>query len=158
MQLTPHFRLEEFTASAIAAELGIDNTPYLTGVRDNLLLLALALEQIRIGIGRPISISSGYRCPRLNRAVGGSITSVHPDGLAADCNAAGITTFDLCRYIEANIIGFDQLIHEVDLKNDRRWCHFAIGRPGAMIRQESLTIVRYANGESMNFAGIIKVP
>lgn len=158
MQLTPHFTLEEFTFSETARELGIDNRPPQLAIIDNLGLLALALEQIRFGVGRPIVISSGYRCPRLNIAVGGSKTSVHPDGLAADCNAIGVATFDLCRYIEANIIGFDQLIHEVDLKEGRRWCHFAIGRPGAMIRQESKTIVRYQNGERMTFAGIVKVP
>lgn len=157
MQLTPHFRLSEFTASDTAAALGIDNTPTLAAVRSNLGLLALALEQIRFGLGRPISISSGYRCPRLNIAVGGSKTSAHVDGLAADINAAGITTYDLCRYIEASILGFDQCIQEVDLKRGRRWCHFGIKAPGAKIRQQCLTIVIHPDGSKTTRPGIIEV-
>lgn len=157
MQLTPHFCLDEFTASATAEALGIDNTPKQKAILDNLGLLALALEQIRFGIGRPISISSGYRCPRLNIAVKGSKTSAHVDGLAADISAAGLTSIDLCRYIEANIIGFDQCIQEVDLSKSRRWCHFGIKAPGAKVRQESKTIVIHPNGSKTTHPGIIEV-
>ena len=69
-QISKNFTVEEFTYSRKAIENGIDNMP----LRDRL--------------GEPIAITSGYRCPEVNRLVGGVVNSQHTRGEAADCYAA----------------------------------------------------------------------
>ena len=83
MMLTPHFALDEFIVSQEAARRGIDNTPP-AEVVDRLRHTAVGLEGVRIRLGAPIHISSGYRCSELNAAVGGAATSDHLTGDAAD--------------------------------------------------------------------------
>ena len=156
MQLTEHFSLAKFIASETAARKKISNDPP-PAIIANLTLLARALELPRGHFGRPLHVSSGYRSPRLNMAVGGSATSAHLEGLAADCNVAGIATIDLCRWIEANVTGFDQCIYEVDQKEGRTWCHFGLRAPGAPVRQQCLTIVKHRDGSVFNFPGIVEV-
>lgn len=79
-----HFTLSEFTRSDTAERYGIANTPNESQVRNIECLCALILDPLRDIVGHPIYITSGYRSPRLNRLVGGSITSAHKEGLAAD--------------------------------------------------------------------------
>lgn len=83
MKLTDHFTLEEFLHSTTAAKYGIDNTPD-SASRSNLDTLAHMLETIRLAWSKPIIITSGYRCKRLNSLVGGSSTSDHMYGRAVD--------------------------------------------------------------------------
>lgn len=82
-QLTPHFTLEELTASETARRIGIDNAPSAEHLA-NLHRLAAALEVARDIIGAPLVIHSGFRSKTLNRAVGGAPSSDHLEGLAAD--------------------------------------------------------------------------
>lgn len=78
------FTLRELTHSATATRLGIDNTPS-DEIIDNLQLLCdEVLDPLRRRWGGPIRVSSGYRCPILNTAVGGAKSSMHMRGLAAD--------------------------------------------------------------------------
>src|SRR5687767_12880711 len=85
--LSRHFTLEELVASQTATRRGIDNTPAPAVVR-NLRKLAVLLERVRVLLDwAPILVSSGYRCPALNVAVGGSKNSAHMAGLAADFTA-----------------------------------------------------------------------
>lgn len=86
MNLTEHFSLEELIFSQTATRKGIDNTPS-EDVKKNLQLLAENLEKVRAILGFPLSISSGYRSYKLNKAVGGSPTSAHLEGHAADFTA-----------------------------------------------------------------------
>lgn len=84
MYLSKHFTLDELMKSPTATRLGIDNTPtaeHLENLRD---LVEYILEPLRIHYGRPIIVTSGYRCARLNKAVGGSSTSQHCSGQAVD--------------------------------------------------------------------------
>lgn len=120
MYLSPHFTLEEMLFSQTASRLGIDNTPPAEAL-DNLRLLAAGLEQVRTLLGRPILISSGYRSPALNEAVGGSLSSAHILGLAVDFTSPPSQPLAVCKQIEASLIAFDQLIYE------HEWVHFAIG-------------------------------
>lgn len=123
MQLTPHFRLIEFTRSATAAARGIDNTPSDEHLR-NLHKLAEFLEEVRELLGHPIIITSGYRSPELNKAVQGSATSSHCHGLAADFHCPGYgSDFDVCRMIAASRLKFDQLIFE---QANSTWVHLGI--------------------------------
>lgn len=111
MQLTEHFSLEELTGSQVATRRRIDNTPA-PRVIENLRRVAEVLEQVRALAKRPIIVSSGYRSPALNVAVGGARKSAHVNGLAADINAVGLSARDLAKLIAASSIQFDQLIHE----------------------------------------------
>jgi len=112
MQLTEHFDLEELTHSDVAERLGIDNTPSLETVA-RLTTLAMGLEKVRAFLGGPILVSSGYRCPALNKAVGGARNSAHLDGYAADfvCPSFG-SAFAVARALARSDIVFDQLIAE----------------------------------------------
>jgi len=120
VNLTPHFTLEELTASQSAARLGLDNTPAPEMV-DALKRTAQLLEEVRALLGKPVLVSSGYRAPAVNRAVGGAANSAHMLGCAADfsCPAYG-SPLDICRAIARSDIAFDQVIHEF-----RAWVHIA---------------------------------
>ena len=84
MKLTKHFSIEEFERSERAKRLGIDNTVP-KALRPNIQALCEnVLEPVRQHFGVPIYISSGYRCPRLNKVVNGVTTSQHQTGQAAD--------------------------------------------------------------------------
>ena len=93
MKLSPHFSLSEFESSATATAKGIDNTLKHSDVDhsriiDNLRALCLeVLEPLRRHLDRPVVISSGYRCKKLNQLVGGVRTSQHMTGEAADIAA-----------------------------------------------------------------------
>ena len=81
-----HFTIEELCRSQVAASLGIDNEPKREDIIANLKRLAFhTLEAVRLlNDNKPITITSGYRCKELNRAVGGVATSQHQNGCAAD--------------------------------------------------------------------------
>jgi zinc D-Ala-D-Ala carboxypeptidase len=112
MRLSEHFSLEELTISETAERLNIDNTPPL-GIVKRLIGVAVGLEQVRVLLGHPIHINSGYRCEELNKAVGGAKQSAHIEGWAADfiCPEFG-TPMDIARKIEASDIEFDKCIQE----------------------------------------------
>ena len=110
--LTPHFCLEELVRSETAIRRGISNEPSEEVIRNLRHLCTEVLEPLRAYAGKPIVISSGYRCPALNRAVGGVSQSQHLRGEAADLHlpsiAEGRTWF---RWLMDNTT-FDQLIWE----------------------------------------------
>lgn len=132
MYLTPHFTLAEMTASQIANRAGLDNNPD-SRVIANLVELCKTLESVRSLIGKPILITSGYRCEELNRRVGGSSSSAHIQGLAADIMAVGLTPRQLAQRICESELDFDQLILEFD-----GWVH--LGLADKRQRRQVLTI------------------
>lgn len=138
-QLSPHFSLEELTASSKAKALKIDNTPS-PEILENLKALALALEMIRSVCGKPLKISSGYRCPALNKAVGGASSSQHVNGYAADFTADGLTPRQICEKIIAAGIHLDQtILEDVSPSNpDGVWVH--IGLSKGVMRNQILTM------------------
>lgn len=79
-----HFTIAELTRSATARRLGIDNTPPASAIRALTSLVDDVLDPLRDALGGPIRVNSGYRCPELNRAVGGTPSSQHQYGEAAD--------------------------------------------------------------------------
>jgi zinc D-Ala-D-Ala carboxypeptidase len=138
MRLSENFSLEELTASETAARKGIDNTPS-EEVINNLKRLAAALQEVRALLNhRAILVSSGYRSPELNQAVGGSATSDHCKGLAADfiCPSYG-TPNDIVRAIAASGLSFKQVIREFD-----KWVHLSIPEEGQEPRKQALIIDR----------------
>jgi hypothetical protein len=109
-RLTSHFVLEEL---ACTQHREIDNTPP-PEVVATLRTTAARMEEVRRLLGeRVITVSSGYRCPALNRAVGGARTSAHLTGHAVDFNCYGFgDALEVSRAIAASDLAFDQLIEE----------------------------------------------
>ena len=126
MRLSKHFTLDEFIKSATATRLGIDNTPDEKVLNCIQALVDNVLEPLRVHYGRPIIITSGYRCPKLNKAVGGSSTSQHAIGQAVDIRSVSDSRddnkelFDMIREMK---LPFDQLINEFGYD----WVHVSFG-------------------------------
>ena len=122
MQITEHFTVEEFERSSTADRLGIANRVPAALLPNLRTLCEVVLEPLRAYAGKPIVISSGYRCPALNRAVGGASQSQHLRGEAADLHlpstAEGRTWFS---WLIDNTT-FDQLIWEHDGRGTH-WIH-----------------------------------
>ena len=78
-----YFTLKEMTKSQIAKSQNIDNTPT-EEVIENLKKVMYVLDMVRVHMGKPIFVNSGYRCRKLNEMVGGVQKSMHTKGLAAD--------------------------------------------------------------------------
>lgn len=116
MNLTKNFTLEEMLHSDTAAIKHIKNTTDDTKVIENLRLLCEnILQPIRDFVGRPVIVTSGYRSPQVNKLVGGSKTSQHLTGQAADILIKGYSRGDmqqLFRWIQNSDLPFDQLISE----------------------------------------------
>jgi hypothetical protein len=120
------------TLSQTAARKGIDNTAT-PEIVANLKRVAATLEEVRALLGAPILVSSGYRSPALNKAIGGSPTSAHMHGLAADFTAPGFgTVLQVARKISASTIAYDQLIYEFGT-----WVHIGLSSDG--LRQQDLS-------------------
>jgi len=136
-RLSPHFTLARFLYSKTAIEKKIDNVPTKNAVK-RLQKLAAHLEEVVALLGYPIRISSAYRCRALNAAVGGSKTSQHLQGLAADfvCTRFG-SPYQICRKIAKSDIAFDQLILEFGASPGTEWVHIGFGRKK---RRQVLTI------------------
>jgi zinc D-Ala-D-Ala carboxypeptidase len=121
VNLSPHFTLAEFTHSQTAARLGLDNDPPIEIVAA-LKRTAQGLEAVRVRLGGvPIIISSGYRSPAVNRAVGGSERSQHMRGEAADFTAPRFgTPRQIVDALADSDVPFDQCILE-----HNAWCHIS---------------------------------
>ncbi len=121
MNLTPHFTLEELTASEAADRNGWDNTPNEQELA-NLKRLADFLEQVKTVLGgKPIMVNSAFRSKLVNDSVGSKDTSQHRIGCAADIRVPGMTPDQVVKAVIASKIGYDQVIREFD-----RWTHISI--------------------------------
>jgi hypothetical protein len=135
MQLTEHFTLAELTRSNKATELGIDNTPP-PELIPRLVLLAEMLERIRSTLNAPIIVTSGYRGEKLNMAVGGSSTSDHPRGHAADIVSPRYgTATDVAKALAplVSVIGIGQIILEG--VRGKQWVHVSTRAPERAINR-----------------------
>lgn len=114
------FTKSELTRSDTARIRGIDNTPTPEASAALDALMWNVLDPIRRMWGKPIIVNSGYRCPKLNAAIGGSATSQHMKGEAADITAGDPTkNKELFDMIAQSAIPFEQLIDE----KNYRWIH-----------------------------------
>lgn len=133
--LSEHFTLEELTASQTARRLGLDNTPP-QDVLENLTYTANKMEKVRELLGNnPIVISSGYRSPAVNKAVGSkSKKSQHLSGQAIDftCPKFG-SPRKIVEAIKNSDINYDQVIYEFD-----EWVHISFTQSDN--RKQALTI------------------
>ena len=141
MNLTPHFTLEELTASETADRNGWNNNP--NGYeRENLARLADLLEQVKVVLGgKPIMVNSAFRSKQVNDAVGSKDTSQHRTGCAADIRVPGMTPDEVVKAVLASTIQFDQIIREFD-----RWTHISVPNTvDTAARKQALIIDRSGN-------------
>lgn len=121
--VTMHFTIEELYASDTAKAKGISNKPNMQQMINLVYLAAYVLEPLRVAMGEPIKISSGFRSEALNKAVGGAFNSQHKKGQAADlCIDGNIEKGKRWfEYIKKHL-PFDQLIWEHD-RSGTYWIH-----------------------------------
>lgn len=152
MQLSPHFSLREFLVSQTAARMGRELVPP-PEVIDNLRRLCVVLlEPIRVLLGRPMVITSGWRPDWLNVAIGGSKTSNHRFGLAADIEVVGMSPRVFALWVEHNAPAqgwpIDQCILEFPPNG---WTHLGIAEKP---RNQFLTAQTHA-GRTVYVNGIV---
>lgn len=137
-KLSKNFIVEEFTRSQTAIRMGRE-IEVLEGSSAHKSLKRLCgdiLQPVRDELGAVI-ITSGVRPDWLNEAIGGSKTSQHPKGKAADFKVVGKTPLEVCQWIEKSELPYDQLIHEFG-----RWVHVSIAKEGCTPRRQTLTAFR----------------
>ena len=136
MMLSKYFSLRELTFSKIAEDNDIDNTPT-PDILEKLKHTASQLDKVRELLGKPVNISSGYRCLQVNRRLGSKDSSQHLKAEAVDfkCELFGSPkkVFDT---IKASNIQFDQLILEFN-----SWVHISFVKTGG--RRECLVVDRF---------------
>jgi hypothetical protein len=153
MNLTKNFTLHELTKSETALRHGLDNTPNLA-VQKNLKTLAEnVLQPVRDHFKRAVKINSGYRSPAVNIKVGGSQTSDHCLGMAADLEIPGVPTAEVANWI-ANNLKFTQLILEFYTPGipDSGWVHVSYNQQN--LKSQTLTAYKKA-GKLVYEAGLI---
>jgi uncharacterized protein YcbK (DUF882 family) len=115
-----YFTINELCKSSTALEKKIDNSPSKEIIHNLTLLVDKILDPLRENYGKAIHVNSGYRCPALNEAVGGSKTSQHMKGMAADITGGSTAkNKELFNLIIKLDLPFDQLIDEKNF----RWVH-----------------------------------
>ena len=123
-KLSPHFTLSELTKSTMAERMGLDNECPSEEIYENLKRLAInVLEPVRARFGQ-FKVTSGYRSPKVNEAVGGAKNSEHMKGTAADFEIGGVSNFEVAEWISQSI-DYNQLILEMAKRNkdDAGWVH-----------------------------------
>ena len=155
MQITEHFSLKELTRSETGRRLGLQNVPSAAEMA-NIQYTAEQLEKIRAYVGRGIVVTSCFRSERVNKAVGGSPTSAHRFGLAADCDAIGLTSLALAKEIikmrDEGKITFDQLILEFPERGDGAWVHVGF-RCNSPMRNQIMTATK-KGGKTVYLPGL----
>ena len=133
--ISKHITLLEATQSNTASRNGIDNTPTPEVLEKMKLVAEKCFEPLRIWYNKPIRINSFYRCPELNKAVGGSATSQHAKGEAIDISAGNKEEnkklYDWCK---ANL-EYDQLINEYNYS----WIHISYKSVGNRMMTFNIT-------------------
>lgn len=147
MKLTEHFTIEEMQRSEAAIRHGIENI-----IPDDLMpnakRVAETLEIIRAHFGKPIHVTSCYRSPAVNDAVGGSKTSAHRFASAADFEVSGVANIEVCRAIPDLIPDFDQVIYEFGPSG---WVHLGFA---SKPRRQLLSAVKQ-DGKTKYLPGIV---
>jgi hypothetical protein len=128
MKLSEHFTLEEFTRSDYAIRHGIDNTPSEQVIENLRNHCIYTLEPLRDIVKKPIHILSGYRCPELNKAIGGAENSQHKEGKASDSIVQGMSVDELFD-LASKYVQYDQVIHEF-----ARWLHISTADPSRRMK------------------------
>jgi zinc D-Ala-D-Ala carboxypeptidase len=150
--LSVHFTLEELTHSETAERKGLDNTPNETVIANLKVLCEQVLQPVREHYGKSVKVNSGYRSPEVNASVGGSKTSDHCKGQAADIEITGIANGDLAKYIVENF-KFTQVILEFYTQGipDSGWVH--VSYDPMDLKCQALTAVK-KDGKTVYLPGL----
>jgi hypothetical protein len=153
MNLTPNFTLAEMTKSETALRHGMDNTPGDTETANLKLLAEKVLQPVRDHYKRGVKVNSGFRHPDVNARVGGSRTSDHTRGMAADIEIPGVANAELAEWIQKNL-DYTQLILEFYTPGvpDSGWVH--VSYDPANLKKQVLTAMR-ENGKTVYKPGLI---
>jgi zinc D-Ala-D-Ala carboxypeptidase len=154
MNLSPHFTLRELAHSQSAERRGIDNTPSPEVVANLRALCVNVLEPLRADVG-PITVTSGYRGPALNKVVGGNAKGQHPLGQAADIECFSVSTRALAERVIELGLPFDQPIMEFanDADPQAGWVHVS-HRADGKNRGQVLRAVRDVGGKTVYLSGL----
>lgn len=153
MNLTRNFTLHEMTKSETALRHGLDNTPGEVEIGNLTQLCQEVLQPVRDYFGMGVKVNSGYRHPLVNARVGGSPTSDHCKGFAADIEIPGIANAQLAEWIEYNC-EFTQLILEFYTPGvpDSGWVHVSYNPDN--LKKQVLTATR-ENGKTVYLPGLV---
>lgn len=153
MKLSNNFSLAEMTKSDTALRLDMDNTPGEEEIANMTALCENVLQKVRDHYGKGVKVNSGFRHPNVNKAVGGSTTSDHCKGMAADIEIPGVANADLAQWIVDNC-DFRQVILEFYTPGipDSGWVHVAYNP--ADNKKQVLTAMK-ENGKTVYKAGLI---
>jgi len=152
-QLSANFSLHELSKSETALRMGFDNTPAKEAEAHLKLLCDNILQPVRDHYKKGVKVNSAYRSPESNAAVGGSKTSDHCKGMAADIEIPGVPNAELAEYIKANY-KFTQLILEFYTPGipDSGWVHVSYDPNN--LKCQCLTAVK-ENGKTVYKPGLI---
>lgn len=153
MKLTENFSLAEMVKSETALRQGLDNTPGDAEIANLKRLAENVLQPIREAYKKGVKVNSGFRHPDVNAAVGGSRTSDHCKGMAADIEIPGVANADLAEWIKDNL-EFTQLILEFYTPGipDSGWVHVSYDPNN--LKKQVMTAMK-ENGKTVYKAGII---
>ena len=153
MKLTENFSLHEMIKSETALRQGLDNTPTEEVTHNLRTLCQEILQPVREYYKKGVKVNSGYRSPNVNAAVGGSRTSDHCRGQAADIEIPGVANYDLAKYIAENY-KFTQIILEFYTPGipDSGWVH--VSYDPANLKCQTLTAMK-ENGKTVYKPGLI---
>lgn len=153
MKLSENFTLSELTKSETALRKGLDNEPTQDVIAALQTLAVNVLQPIREHYGRSVKVNSGYRSPEVNASVGGSKTSDHCKGQAADIEIVGVANADLAKYIEDKL-QFTQLILEFYTQGvpDSGWVHVSYDPNN--LKKQVMTAVR-RDGKTVYLPGLV---
>ena len=153
MNLTQNFSLAEMTKSETALRLDLPNDPEIDHLENLKALAENVLQPVRNYFGMGVKVNSAYRHPDVNKAVGGSTTSDHCKGMAADIEIPGIPNAELAEWIQDNL-EFRQLILEFYTPGvpDSGWVHVSYNSSDN--KKQVLTAMK-ENGKTVYKPGLI---
>ena len=153
MNLTVKFTLSEMIKSDTALRHDMDNTPGEVEIANLKTLCEKVLQPVRDHFQTGVKVNSGFRHPEVNAKVGGSKTSDHCKGQAADIEIPGIANADLAVWIMENLI-YTQLILEFYTPGvpDSGWVH--VSYDPANLKKENLTATKQ-NGKTVYLKGLV---
>lgn len=153
MQLSENFSLSEMVKSETALRYDMDNTPGDSEIENLKVLCTKVLQPVREHYGKGVKVNSGFRHPEVNAKVGGSKTSDHCKGQAADIEIPGVANADLAEWIKNNL-DFTQLILEFYTPGvpDSGWVH--VSYDSANLKKQVMTAMK-ENGKTVYKPGLI---
>jgi zinc D-Ala-D-Ala carboxypeptidase len=153
MKLTANFSLEELTKSETALRFDLDNEPNDEQLANLVALCECVLQPVRDHFGKGVKVNSGLRTPEVNAKVGGSKTSDHCKGMAADIEIPGVANAELAQWITDNL-EFRQVILEFYTPGipDSGWVHVSYNSGDN--KKQVLTATKQ-NGKTVYLTGLV---